>query len=94
MRSTTPDDLATTPELALMVALEASLDLAARALVAAHPELSDSTTRPSWRHDLDPSCRIAEHFVAVALELGAIICDYRRAALEERQRLVDDDHPF
>jgi hypothetical protein len=66
VRSTTPDDLATTPELALMVALEASLDLAQRALVAAHPELSDSS-RPSWRHELDPSCRIAEHFVAVAL---------------------------
>lgn len=93
MSSTTPDELATTPELALMLALEASLDLTQRALVAAHPELSDPP-RPSWRRELDPSCRSAEHFVAVALELGAIIGDYRRAALEERQRLIDDDLPF
>jgi hypothetical protein len=89
----TPDELVTTPELGLMAAFEASLELTVRALIAAHPELDDPE-RPLWCVELGPTCCLAKRFVPLALELADIIFAYRRAALDEARHLVDDDLPF
>ena len=43
----TPDDLVDAPELAILVALDHTLELAASALACAHPELLDPE-RPYW----------------------------------------------
>jgi len=89
----TPDELAATPELGLLAALEASLDLSLLALVAAHPELCDPE-RPPWRIDPGPACRAAKDFVPLARKLGDAIADYRRAVATEHQRPIEDDFPF
>lgn len=71
-RAPTTDQLAVAPELALLSALEATLDATISALLAAHPELRSRNGRL-------PSAQIADVVIARSLELREAINRYRLA---------------
>ena len=94
-RIPTPDELAHHPELALLHALDAILDLVPRALVAAHPELGDPDA-PSWARENSRSVPKPDPILATAHRLQRYIRAYRRAITRAQdQRLEPDpDIPF
>jgi hypothetical protein len=77
-RIPTPDDLDRAPELAILAALAHTLELAATALVCAHPDLCDPE-RPSWLAARTRSVAIAESLMSRARGLQHALRDYRRA---------------
>ncbi len=86
-RLPTPDELVLAPELAILGALDAAIDLGVVALVAAQPELQptddarDAVTTAAAHH--------ADLVIAKAQALAAAIDDYR---ITRRRDL--DDLPF
>jgi hypothetical protein len=72
----TPQALDAAPELGLLAALEATLELSLRALVAAHPALADRE-RPAWALDRSPRCVAAHRFVDRAAALLQALDAYR-----------------
>ncbi len=93
MTAPTSRELATTPELGLLTALQTIVELSVNSLVAAHPELADLDDCP-WALEMSPSYRAAQRFVPLARKLVRTIADYRHAQLIERQRPLEDDLPF
>ena len=83
-RIPTPGDLDRAPELAILAALDLTLELATAALVCAHPELCDPE-RPYWISSPTRSLTLAKTLVRRAHGLQRAIRAYRRA-LETRPR--------
>ena len=89
-RIPTPDELADNPELALLHALDAVLDLVPRALVATHPELADPDA-PFWVREASTTTRHAHHIVAAAHRLQQHIRAYRAAITRARDQPAESD---
>jgi hypothetical protein len=77
-RIPTPDDLDRAPELAILAALEHTLELAARALACAHPELRDPDSPNSHRPN-PPGLAIANTLARRSRALQRALRTYRRA---------------
>ena len=86
----TPEELGDAPELAVLALLDANLELALRALVAAHPALGDPD-RPAWTLDHSPSGRAAETFLARAKGLHRALETYRDAVALHRDTFPHDN---
>jgi hypothetical protein len=78
-RTLTPDDLDRAPELAILSALEATLELAAIALACAHPELRDPESLASNR-PISPSLAVAKTLVRRFRTLQRALRAYHRTA--------------
>jgi len=90
-RRPTPDDLDYEPQLAVLFALGADLDVAAMALIASHPELRDGTgeTAPGSTASLARAC------VLVARDLQGLLEIYRHALERPPRRPAPlDDEVF
>jgi len=61
----TPAELDRDPELALLAALDDTLELALRALLAVHPQLGDPDA-PPWAREPDATRAAADHILAAA----------------------------
>jgi hypothetical protein len=83
-RTPTPDDLAHAPELAILAALDRTLDLVVRALVCAHPEIADSE-RPYWLRQASPVVTAAETLVEQTADIKQTLIAYREAVEVERR---------
>jgi hypothetical protein len=89
-RIPTPDDLDRAPELAILAALDHTLELAAAALAGAHPELCDPE-RPYWLGSPTRSLTIAKTLVPRIRGLQRAIRAYRRALEIRRPQLDSTD---
>jgi hypothetical protein len=93
-RIPTPDDLADSPELAILAALDHTLALAASALVCAHPELLDPE-RPYWLGSPTRAATIAQTLVRRTRRLQRALRTYRGAVeIRHRTRVPDDLDDF
>jgi hypothetical protein len=81
-RLPTPEDLGYAPELAVLGALEAALELAIVALVAAHPALG--ATADHHDADMTIAAAAADHVIAQAQALAAAIAAYRPRCRDAR----------
>ena len=90
-RTPTPDDLADAPELAILAALDWTLDLVVRALVCAHPEIADPE-RPYWLRQASPVATAAETLVEQMAGMEQALFAYREAVEIERRDNAPD-HP-
>jgi hypothetical protein len=84
----TPEQIAETPELVALHALEYTLELTLRTLVAGHPDLVDSDV-PYWAIEPSRARRAAHRLVMAASHLEARIQEYR-TAIELDQQANDD----
>jgi hypothetical protein len=80
----TPDDLDRAPELAILAALDHTLDLATAALVCAQPELCDPE-RPYWLGSPTRSLTRAKTLIRRIHGLKQAIRAYRRAEKISRE---------
>jgi hypothetical protein len=87
----TPDDLVGTPELAILAALAWTLDLVARTLVCAYPELTDPE-RPYWLCQASPIATAAETLVHQTVDMKQALIAYREA-IEIRRQNNTPEHP-
>jgi hypothetical protein len=87
----TPPDYQRAPELALLTLLAAALDIVARTLTVAHPELGDAD-RPFWR-PVPPTVPAAEAVLRQLDRLQRALVAYRTAALTPPPPR-DPDMPF
>ena len=87
-RPPAPEPLDEAPELAILAALDHTLELALRALVAAHPQLGD-TECPAWARDPSPARYAAERILATATPLATAIDAYRRAVATRRDDEIE-----
>ena len=87
----TPDDLAHAPELAILAALESTLDLVVRALVCAHPELADPE-RPYWLRQASRVTAAAETVVDQSADMKQVLIAYREV-IEIRRQDEASEHP-
>jgi len=92
-RFPTPPEIADVPELAILAALEDLLDLTLRALLAAHPQLSDSECSDRLR-DPSPAQAAADRIVTAANPLARALDAYRRAVTPSRRQNPDPHIPF
>jgi hypothetical protein len=95
-RPPTPDDLVGAPELAILAALDRTLDLVVRALVCEHPDLADPE-RPYWLRRASRMATAAETLVDQTADMKQALNDYREAVATQRQHNVSrirDDLPF
>jgi len=83
-RIPTPDDLADSPELAILAALDHTLELAASALACAHPELLDPE-RPYWLGPPTRAVTVAQTLVRRTRGLQRALRAYREAVEMRRQ---------
>jgi hypothetical protein len=83
-RIPTPDDLDRAPELAILAALDHTLELATTALVCAHPELCDPE-RPYWLGSPTRSLTLAKTLIHRIHGLQRAIRAYRRAEKISRE---------
>lgn len=86
----TPEQIAHTPELAILCALDELLDLASRTLIAAHPVLGD-TDAPSWARDREPLGKAARVLIMRAATLHRAIRTYAVTATTQRAGHPVDD---
>jgi len=80
-QSPTPDDLQVLPELAILVALEAILQLTVTSLLATNPELSDVEPTPSVSAHSTAAFCAADSLISLADAMHDAIDVYRRATL-------------
>jgi hypothetical protein len=95
-RIPTPDALDGAPELAILVALDHTLELAASALVSAHPELLDPE-RPYWLRSPPRAVTIAQTLIRRTRGLQRTLRAYREAVETRHRHGVSgnlDDFPF
>jgi hypothetical protein len=90
-RMPTPDDLVDAPELAILAALDRTLDLAVRALVCAHPELAEPQ-RPYWLLQASRMATAAETLVDQTDKMKQALIVYREA-VEIQRRDNASEHP-
>jgi hypothetical protein len=83
-RIPTPDELGGDPELAILVALDLTLELTTRALACAHPELLDPE-RPYWLGSPTRAATIAKTLVRRTRALQRALRAYREAVELPRQ---------
>jgi len=86
----TPDDLVDAPELAILAALDHTLELAVSALACAHPELLDPE-RPYWLGSPTRAATIAQTLVRRTRELQRALRTYRGAVEIRRRAGVSDN---
>ena len=92
----TPDDLVDAPELAILAALDWTLDLVVRALVCAYPELTDPE-RPYWLRHASRLATAAETLADQTDDMKQALTAYREAVEIQRQdqaSRIPDDLPF
>ena len=89
----TPDDLRRDPELAILAALDHTLELAVYALVAIYPDLTDSD-RPVWRREDAAIDHAANHLVACTEPLRHAIGEFQTAIRRARQAEANEEFPF
>ncbi len=89
----TPDALRRDPELAILAALDHTLQLAVYALVAIYPDLTDSE-RPLWRCEDAEIDRAANHLVACTEPLRHAIDEFRTALTRARETEASEEFPF
>ncbi len=89
----TPAELADAPELAILVALDAIVDLALRTLVSEHPQLADPEC-PAWARQNSPAGDAAHRVLATARPLCNALEAYRRAVATARDDPTDTDPSF
>jgi hypothetical protein len=89
----TPNDLRLDPELAILDALDHTLELVVYVLVAIYPELTDSQI-PLWQRDDSAPGRAASHLIACSQELEQAVCDYRTAIVRARESETNGNLPF
>jgi hypothetical protein len=87
-----PPEIARSPELAILTALDSALLVADHALLAEHPDLWDQD-RPSWRPPPDAAARTADTIIALARRLRGTLARYRDT-IEKRYAEAADDAPF
>ena len=92
-RPPTPQELVDAPELAILAALDDTLVLALRALVAAHPQLVDPEC-PHWARDGSAERHAADRILTASATLSTAIEEYCRAAAARRDHDDDPDTPF
>jgi hypothetical protein len=92
-RFPTPPEIADVPELAILAALEHTLDLALYALLAAHPQLSDPEC-PDRLRDPSPARAAADRIVTAAHSLARALDAYRRAVTPSPHQAPDRNVPF
>jgi hypothetical protein len=85
-RLPTPDELGRAPELAILGALDAAIDLALVALVAAQPALGPTVDLRDA--DLTDAAAAADHVIARAQALAAAIAAYRALCRSECDTLA------
>ena len=83
-RTPTPDDLVDAPELAILAALDRTLDLVIRALVCEHPELTDPE-RPYWLRQASRRATAAKILVDQTADMKQALIAYREAVEIQRQ---------
>jgi hypothetical protein len=81
----TPTDLIECPELAVLEVLDSALKVAKFALLAAHPELTDTDTVPSCLETL-----AADHFLSAADALQQAMASYRSVIKREACRALSE----
>lgn len=90
-------DLARDPALAIISALNATLIIAIRALVAMHPHAHDDA-RPYWvKPELTPTDRVAPDIIVSARQLLDLLESYRNAIVFEHRldyEVPDDPIPW
>lgn len=91
----TPQQIANAPELAILCALDELIEIARRALIAAHPVLGD-TDAPYWARDRGRLPTAAGMLTKRAAILQRSILDYVDAATSERSGSSENsvDIPF
>ena len=92
----TPQQIARTPETAILRALELESELAVRALIAAHPELEGNEV-PYWAGETSDTRRVARGIINCAIKLQKNIEAYFRQLEIERlseNPNFDDELPF
>jgi len=77
-----PSDIADDPELAILAALQHTLELTTRALLAAHPELTDDE-RPAWIPS-PPTASVADLIITLANTLSCALQHYRQLCSHPR----------
>jgi hypothetical protein len=92
-RSPTPAELADAPELAILAALDDTLHLALRALVAAHPQLGDPDC-PAWAREAGATAAAADRILTAARRLDRALDAYRRATTRSRDADSEPDPSF
>jgi hypothetical protein len=92
-RPPTPEELVETPELAILAALDDTLALTLRALVAAHPQLADPEC-PYWARHASAKSVAADRILKASRPLSTAIEAYCGAAAVRRKRDDDPDIPF
>jgi hypothetical protein len=88
-----PSEIARSPELAILTALDAALLSADHALLAEHPELWDQD-RPAWRPPPDRAARTADTIIDLARRLRRRLGTYRDAIEKRYADSSADDIPF
>jgi len=81
-RLPTPSDVAEWPQLAVLLALEATVDATLRALAAAHPEVYENVF-PRRIDELDHQ---AHRLMVLCVDIEAAIGEYRELIREEGAR--------
>jgi hypothetical protein len=89
----TPAELDEAPELAMLAALDHTLEIALRALVAAHPQLGDSEC-PAWVRQTSAARDAADRILEASRPLAHAIDAYRRAVTPHRDAETDLDPSF
>jgi len=92
-RPPTPDELADTPELAIVTALDDLLELTLRTLVSVHPQLGDDEC-PYWARRTSPASEAADRILVAARPLAVALQAYERAVVRIRDDQRDADRPF
>jgi hypothetical protein len=86
----TPQQIANAPELAILCALDGLLEIARRALIAAHPTLGD-TDAPYWACKVSRLRTAAGTLIERAAALQRAIHAYTDATTPERSGSSEDD---
>ena len=87
----TSDELDRAPELAILTALDVSLELAIHALVARHPDLEDPDQR-AWLTPPPASAPLAAVVAAIADTLRCALHNYMAAVDREHERSSPESH--
>jgi hypothetical protein len=92
-RLPTPAELDEAPELAILAALDDTLETALRALVAAHPQLGDSEC-PAWARTTSAASDAADRILSASKPLANALDAYRRAVTPHRDTETDPNPSF
>jgi hypothetical protein len=92
-RPPTPAEIADAPELAILAALDDTLETALRALLAAHPQLGDLEC-PAWAREASATSAAADRVLTAARPLAHALDAYRRAITLRLDAEIDRDPPF